>query len=208
MSTNGTKKGRPRRELRDEIISVAEQAFFSNGIRAVSLEDLVREISTSKSAFYRYFDDKSALVSAVMDRLNQRMNSNLAEIVDGDLGFSEKLVAIVRYTSALLNRVNDKFFLDLQSATPKVWEQYLRARQERVETIYYRLFRRGQEQGQLRHDVPAPVLTLIYLHMTEMVIDPEAIAEFRKHEVDPYEVIQTVFFRGTQARPIQQSPRR
>lgn len=194
--------------MRDEIVSVAEEAFFANGIRAVSLEQLVGQIGTSKSAFYRYFDDKSALVGAVMDQLNERMNRDLAGIVDGDADFSEKLVSVARYTAALLSRVNDRFFEDLQRVTPEVWDRYLRARQARIESIYYRLFERGQQQGRLRPDLPVPVMTLIYLHMTEMVVDPDTIGEFRKYEVDPYEVIQSVYIRGTQNKATEELSRR
>jgi len=203
MDSHSTKKGRPRRDLRQDIVSLAEELFFARGVRSVSLEELVQNLATSKSAFYRYFSDKEALVQAVMERLNRRMNADITTIVDSEVPFSHKLVAVARYTSELLGRVSDRFFEDLRNLTPAVWEQYMKDRQRRVDTLYRRLFEVGQAEGELRTDLPASIVTMIYLKMTELVVDPETIRVFREHDHDPYDVIQSAFMEGIERKPSQ-----
>jgi AcrR family transcriptional regulator len=189
---------RPRRDFSAQIVELAQVEFLRWGFQQVSLERLVRELDTSKSAFYRYFRSKHALVQAVLRRLNSQINRDLLIIVNGHETFSEKLSKVTAYTSDLLARVDDSFFHDLQTVTPDLWQEYLAARDHRVTHIYGRLFQSGRRDGDLRDDIPIPVVTRIYLQLTELVVNAEEIPLFRRHGLDPYETVQAVFMKGTQ----------
>lgn len=188
---------RPQRDLSAQVVELAQDEFLRRGFQQVPLQSLVRALQTSKSAFYRYFENKHALVQAVLERLNAQINRDLAAIVDGPGTFAERLSKVTDYTSELLTRVDDRFFHDLQAATPGLWQEYLSAREDRVTHIYGRLFERGRRDGELRDDIPTPIITRIYLQLTELVVDAEAIRLFRRNGVDPYETVQTVFMKGT-----------
>ena len=62
--------GRPTRDeaerLGERILDAATALFFSAGYRATTIEAVVRRARISKRTFYHRFDDKSALLSAVV----------------------------------------------------------------------------------------------------------------------------------------------
>src|SRR5579859_7232956 len=73
MSENetGTQAGRPLtrrgRETRQRIVAAAAELMFDNGVAETTLEDIRAAAGVSGSQVYHYFEDKQALVRAVID---------------------------------------------------------------------------------------------------------------------------------------------
>src|ERR1700759_4086130 len=67
----GTPGGRPLpkrgRETRERIVAAAAQLIFDNGAAETTLEDIRAAAGVSGSHVYHYFEDKQALVRAVID---------------------------------------------------------------------------------------------------------------------------------------------
>jgi AcrR family transcriptional regulator len=62
-----TTRRRPAR--RDELIEAALARFAAKGVRATSVDDIVREAGAAKGTFYLYFPSRDAMVTAVAERL-------------------------------------------------------------------------------------------------------------------------------------------
>src|SRR6201995_3298776 len=67
----GTPGGRPLpkrgRETRERIVAAAAGLMFDNGVAETTLEDIRAAAGVSGSQVYHYFEDKQALVRAVID---------------------------------------------------------------------------------------------------------------------------------------------
>lgn len=54
--------------VRERILDAATEAFYREGIRAVSADKIISAAATTKVTFYRYFPTKDDLVAAYLDR--------------------------------------------------------------------------------------------------------------------------------------------
>src|SRR5262249_23766690 len=67
----GSGAGQPRtrrgRETRQRIVAAAAELMFENGVAETTLEDIRSAAGVSGSQVYHYFEDKQALVRAVID---------------------------------------------------------------------------------------------------------------------------------------------
>src|SRR5712672_2113441 len=67
----GTPEGRPLtrrgRETRQRIVAAAAELMFENGVAETTLEEIRAAAGVSGSQVYHYFEDKQALVRAVID---------------------------------------------------------------------------------------------------------------------------------------------
>jgi TetR/AcrR family transcriptional regulator, transcriptional repressor for nem operon len=94
-----TAKGR---ETRGRIVEAASDLMVERGVAAVSLDEVGRVTSTSKSQMYHYFTSKDELVSAVVlcvrDRILAFQGNLLAtvESVDDLQGWADSIVAFQR----------------------------------------------------------------------------------------------------------------
>jgi AcrR family transcriptional regulator len=53
---------------RNEILDAAQQLVFTKGYEQMSIQDILDVLAISKGAFYHYFDSKSALLEAFIER--------------------------------------------------------------------------------------------------------------------------------------------
>jgi AcrR family transcriptional regulator len=67
---------------RDQFIDAGQRLIQTRGYEQFSVEDLLAEVGASKGAFYHYFDSKTALLEAIVDRFVEVALAQVATIVD------------------------------------------------------------------------------------------------------------------------------
>jgi AcrR family transcriptional regulator len=77
---------------RKEILDVAQRLIYSKGFDQMSIQDILDELHISKGAFYHYFDSKSDLLEALIDRMRLDVEPIILPIIDEpDLPTLDKL---------------------------------------------------------------------------------------------------------------------
>jgi AcrR family transcriptional regulator len=85
---------------RDAILDVAEQLIRTKGYERMSIQDVQDELGVSRGAIYHYFDSKSALLEAVVERMVEAIMAVLAPIADDALlSATAKLQAVFTASS-------------------------------------------------------------------------------------------------------------
>jgi AcrR family transcriptional regulator len=69
---------------RDEFIDAGQRLIQTRGYEQFSVEELLAEVGASKGAFYHYFDSKTALLEAIVDRFVEVALAQVARIVNDD----------------------------------------------------------------------------------------------------------------------------
>jgi len=94
---------RPERnsaDTRSKILEIAEKEFARQGFEGAHLQRIALQVGVQKTALYYYFQSKAALYEAVLVRMIEALDSNIAEAVEGPGGPAEQL-------DALLDGIND-----------------------------------------------------------------------------------------------------
>jgi AcrR family transcriptional regulator len=81
-----------RLSKRNEILDCAQTLMYIKGFEQMSIQDILSQMGISKGAFYHYFDSKTALLEALVDRTGRQAEVLLQPIIDNpDLLALEKL---------------------------------------------------------------------------------------------------------------------
>lgn len=115
VNTGGRKKLEPDPRVRNQILSAATKIVREDGVAALSIAGVLSRAQLSTRAFYRHFDSKDQLVSAVfldmarveMQRLRKPMDAApdpiraVAAWIDGrlDLAFDDRIRSDLRQMS-------------------------------------------------------------------------------------------------------------
>ena len=75
-----------RAQTRDRLLDAAEELFVANGIGDTSIEQIAETAGYSRGAFYSNFDDKDALVLALIERHQDRSMVETDEIAEAATG--------------------------------------------------------------------------------------------------------------------------
>jgi AcrR family transcriptional regulator len=79
-------------EKRNEILNAAQRLVFTKGYERMTIQDILTELKISSGAFYHYFDSKSAVLEAFIERIKEETEKPLLPIIhDPHLSAVEKL---------------------------------------------------------------------------------------------------------------------
>lgn len=94
MSTVEGKKQEKRRALLD----AAYELFLERGTAKTSVEDITSRAKVAKGTFYLYFQDKGAVMQALLGRVSYQLLSDACAAVERETGlvsFADKMVAVI-----------------------------------------------------------------------------------------------------------------
>lgn len=83
------------RLTRNDWVAAAYLRFNEQGVDAIAVEPLAREIGATKGSFYWHFADRAALVDAVLDRWEALQTEALISEVERAVGPRERLEQLV-----------------------------------------------------------------------------------------------------------------
>ncbi len=172
-------------DIRDEIISRSEQLFLRLGIRSITMEDMSRELGISKKTLYQHFENKDALVEAVISTHVARER----EIMDGICGSSADAMDEIRnigaFITATIEDVSPSALFDLQKYYRKSWELLMNKQDTQVMGCIMKNIERGIKEGLYRSDLNPEIVAKIYSKATFMVVDEisQSASKFSRREL-------------------------
>jgi AcrR family transcriptional regulator len=155
-----------------KIVQKATDLFLTLGVKSVTMDDIARELSMSKKTIYASYNNKSSLVSEVVNSLFDKVSKGINEICAQELNPIEELYAIKKFVSIQLKneRVSPQF--QLQKYYPELFEKFQVKKFERLNSITVQNVRRGMELGLYRDDLNIDFVARIYfVGMTGIVDD-------------------------------------
>ena len=142
---------------REQILRAATRVFAEKGFSRATTREVAREAGVSEGTIYNYFEDKDALLIAIMDALNEteRRAEDFREGVATDFeGFFE---GYLRHRMAVIweNRETFRVVMSEMLVNAGLRERYMREVVEPTMRIGEENFRARVEQGSGRAtDVP------------------------------------------------------
>ncbi len=103
MSTVEGKKQEKRRALLD----AAYELFLERGTAKTSVEDITSRAKVAKGTFYLYFQDKGAVMQALLGRVSYQLLSDACQAVEQEMqqgSFADKMVAVIDHIIEALRK--------------------------------------------------------------------------------------------------------
>jgi AcrR family transcriptional regulator len=145
------------RARREQILEAATRVFAEKGFRRATTREVAREASISEGTIYNYFEDKDALLIAIVERLNE--TERRAEDFDEGMAtdFQGFLKEYLRRRISLIweNREVFRVVLSEMLVNAELRELYLRQVVAPTMGIAEENFRSRMKQGEVRQtDAP------------------------------------------------------
>ena len=144
---------------RDAFLDAAQRLIERKGYEAMSVQEVLEDVSTSKGAFYHYFDSKADLLDGVVERMVDSALLSVERIVDDpNLTATTKLRAFFAGLAAYKTERKDLVLGLLQTwlsdHNAVVREKFRRVVVQRMTPVMASIIREGQAQG--AYDVGSP----------------------------------------------------
>ena len=96
-----------KQEKRRALLDAAYELFLERGTAKTSVEDITSRAKVAKGTFYLYFQDKGAVMQALLGRVSYQLLNNACEAVERQTGletFPDKMVAVIDHIIEALRR--------------------------------------------------------------------------------------------------------
>lgn len=168
--------GRPRKEDRaaydgDSLTDVALGVFREKGFNAASIEDIARAAGLTKSSLYHHVSGKEELLSRGLDRALDALFA-LLEDEEAQTGrAADRLAYVIRSSVAVQVRLLPEVTVLLRARGNTHAERQAMERRREFDTIMTELVRAAQEEGDVRADVEATLMTRLVLGMVNWLTE-------------------------------------
>lgn len=151
-------------ELKERIKDVAFRAFMEKGFKAVTMEQISKELGISKKTLYNYFSSKEELAEEFLRDFFKKLRENSDRAAMQEEDPQKRLWIKLQTVKEEYLKINPLFFEDIQRYAVPVWETYRKLREERAKNLeqYISL---GQEKGVFK-EIPPKMAVVLYLGMT------------------------------------------
>lgn len=150
-------------EKQFELVEKSAQVFLKYGIRAVTMDDLARELGISKKTIYKYFNDKDELIRTIIEFKTQSDREICSVAVRQAENAIDEMIRISEFMSEMLQDVHSSVFFDLQKYHRDAWEIMENHKNTFVRNQIKGNIERGVEEGMYRSNADANILSISYV---------------------------------------------
>ncbi|MFT4971394.1 MAG: AcrR family transcriptional regulator, partial [Saprospiraceae bacterium] len=98
---------------RDLIIKKATELFVEHGVKSITISKIVNELHTSKRTIYNHFEDKPALLKAVLAVYHAKIKAENEAVLDDSENVIEAMGRLLQKIIQRSHQVNPSFFNDI-----------------------------------------------------------------------------------------------
>ena len=179
-----------RRQTRDLVLDAALRLFTERGYLGVRVEDIAKEAGVSRATFYKHFTEREQVLAELFERLLGAETDPESLLESPGSGSTEQQVTAL-VEDAVRRMVGQEQLARFVYSLPVRHSALLRPGAPRVPPVFGRvstLLERGVERGEVRHDVPLPLLTRQVLDAMETGMRDWA----EEHVQDPIEHVRVL----------------
>lgn len=116
--------------MRDELIAAAWRLFLKQGYTRTSVEEIARELATSKRTIYEYFSDKTELLQAGADTALDTADRQARTILEEGNTPKERFRRLMEWLPRSAAAFDSAALTDIRRGAPAVWRRIEERREE------------------------------------------------------------------------------
>jgi AcrR family transcriptional regulator len=192
-------RGRPSgisEEKRKKILEISCDLFKRFGSKKVSVDEICRQVGMSRVTFYRYFDDKVAVIIFILKEESQRSAVQVRKILASPESFLKKFESIRQLNLEMEERLGTVFLADLMNhdKDSKILKCFTEMSVERkVQTELF--LKLGKKERFLDPHLPMPLLLTMMRMVNAFYFDAE-FTELYPNPIERADVMNQFFFYG------------
>jgi AcrR family transcriptional regulator len=173
-----------------QLVETAKFLFFKHGVKRVTVEEICRKANVSKVTFYKYFENKEAVVRHIRDDLMNTGFAKYDEIVGLDMPFPEKVDLMTKWRVEFFSQMQSEFIEDIIS-----FEETKREMKKR----FMMNILAAQQKGEVREDLSPGLIWLAAEKLNEIAVDGSWRGEVPDFN-ELHRQLRTLYFHGLLAK--------
>jgi AcrR family transcriptional regulator len=160
--------------VQDRVLAAGREILLSDGLRAITTNEIAQRGRVSKKTLYRLFPDKDALVEAIVVSFMEENLARWDEILDRPDPAMHRILASLEFVSEFLPRIQSRMFDQVETVAPRLWRTIDAIRTQRLQKLRS-LLEEAQRDGFIRQDVDPDHWILLLTGTVRAVVTPKVL---------------------------------
>jgi TetR/AcrR family transcriptional regulator, cholesterol catabolism regulator len=170
--------------------------MFRYGIKSVTMDDVAREVGISKKTIYQHYEDKDAVVMAMVaahfEEERDCATKQQAEAKDP----IQEVVWASEMMRQQLSEMNPTALFDMKKYYPTAWDLFVEFKKSFLFNLIRQNLIKGIEMGLYRHGLNVEAIARLRLEQVEIGFDPNVFAPLQFNIVETQVAFLDHFIRG------------
>ncbi len=169
-------RGRPRSMTRHDVLELAMEHYWREGIHALSLNEVCRRVSVSKPAVYRDFGGEDGLIEAVLGHYRDAVIAPVIGFLSAELPFAQVMEGLILGMTSEREHPPGCLFTEMRLLRSRLGPRShtrLESMEQERRDAFERWYARALEQGEANPTLSPPEaaqyidaqFSMVLLHM-------------------------------------------
>jgi TetR/AcrR family transcriptional regulator, cholesterol catabolism regulator len=154
-------------EKQRQILEGSYKIFITDGFKNISMEDLCRRLGISKKTLYRFFWNKSHLLTELNRYIYNQISKRIQQLEQKGLNAIDFLLELSKVTCETHLHINPEMITEFKTWYPKEYEQYMSLKKELLVKTILRNLENGIKEGFYRKDLKLEIIAHLYFRKIE-----------------------------------------
>lgn len=155
-TSNQRSRGRPTTFHREDVLALAMNCYWCEGVKTLSVNEICRRIHIAKPTLYREFGGEDGLLCAVLAHYEQEVLGSLIPLALQAPTLQIGLHELIKTVTTPNENPLGCLFVHLRQNIAQLGPQtraYVEQLQHKMQLLYQERVSAEQNQGRLRHDI-------------------------------------------------------
>jgi len=159
--------------MKERIQQKARELFMRYGFRSVTMDEIAGQTGISKKTLYQFFEDKDALVEAVMRSELDYMQTQCTKQMKEAENAIEEIFLDMDAMEVVMDAMNPQIVFDLEKFYPKTFEKFKKHKNNFLLDIIKKNLERGIDEEVYRNDFDIEIIARFRLESAFLIFNPE-----------------------------------
>jgi TetR/AcrR family transcriptional regulator, cholesterol catabolism regulator len=158
-------------EQQEKWILRTEDLFFRFGIKALSMDDIARELGISKKTLYLFVENKDDLVNKVIDNHLQSQCIKDKKLHQQSTDAIDEMFNVIKQITEEFQSIKPNMIFELQKYHHATWEKIQNFQRDYIFEIIQKNLIWGREDGLYREDFQLETAAKFYIISSTAIFD-------------------------------------
>jgi len=158
-------------EQQEKWLQRVAELFLRYGIKALTMDDVARELGISKKTLYQFVESKDDLVNKVMEIHLTVECSRAEEISNASADALDEMLLVIRENLGDMQRMKSNIVFELQKYHREAWEKIQAYQRGFLYDVVRNNLNRGVAEGLYRADFDVDIVSKLHLAQTFAIFD-------------------------------------
>lgn len=181
-------------ELKERILETSLNAFYQNGIKTITMDEIASRMGISKRTIYENFKDKEELLIEALRYREEKSREFTKSILSDKGNVLEMMLTAFKQHMEDIIHINNRFFEDIKKYHLNA-AQYIEEIKQKNYEDSIAFFELGKKQGVFREDINMDIIGTLIREQATLLMNTKSLTS-KYTFVEILETVLYTFMRG------------